>query len=136
MKLLLFSILTYSYKAFSGHKLRLLSDAYECYNCRVSSGDSQTLPALSEETFYTHRWRGCKTISLTHSSPLAPEPPGETFTNYFYRPQRKVMFSQASVILSTIGLMSTRSLLILVGYSVACYGAVGTHPTGMLSCSF
>ena len=31
-----------------------------------------------------------------------------------YRPQGKVMFSQASVILSTIGLMATRSLLILV----------------------
>ena len=45
-----------------------------------------------------------------------------------YQPQGKVMFSQASVILSTIGLMDTRSLLILVGYSV------GTHPTGMLSC--
>ena len=44
------------------------------------------------------------------------------------------MFSQASVILSTIGLMNTRSLLILVGYSVT-YGAVDTHPTGMLSCS-
>ena len=46
------------------------------------------------------------------------------------------MFSQASVILSTIGLMATQSLLILVGYSVTvhhCYSAVGTHPTGMLS---
>ena len=53
---------------------------------------------------------------------------------YFYRPQGKVLFSQASVILSTIGLMPTWSLLILVGYSVTCYGAVGTHPTGMLSC--
>ena len=31
-----------------------------------------------------------------------------------YRPQGKVMFSQASVILSTIGPMATRSLLILV----------------------
>ena len=47
-----------------------------------------------------------------------------------YQPQGKVMFSQASVILSTIGLMDTRSLLILVGYSV------GTHPTGMLSCFY
>ena len=44
------------------------------------------------------------------------------------------MFSQASVILSTIGLMPTRSLLMLVGYSVTCYGAVGKHPTGMFSC--
>ena len=44
------------------------------------------------------------------------------------------MFSQASVILSTIGLMLTGSLLILVGYSVTCHGAVGMHPTGMLSC--
>ena len=35
-----------------------------------------------------------------------------------YRPQGKVMFSQASVILSTIGLMPTLSLPILVGYSV------------------
>ena len=31
----------------------------------------------------------------------------------YYRPQGKVMFSQASVILSTIDLMATRSLLIL-----------------------
>ena len=44
------------------------------------------------------------------------------------------MFSQASVILSTIGLMPTGSLLILVGYSVTCHGAVGMHPTGTLSC--
>ena len=45
------------------------------------------------------------------------------------------MFSHASVILFTIGLMDTQSLLILVGYSFTpCYGAVGTHPTGMLSC--
>ena len=28
---------------------------------------------------------------------------------------------------------SVSCLLILVGYSVTCYGAVGTHPTGMLS---
>ena len=35
-----------------------------------------------------------------------------------YRPQGKIMFSQASVILSTISLMTTRPLLILVGYSV------------------
>ena len=33
---------------------------------------------------------------------------------YHYRPQGKVMFSQASVILSTVGLMATQSLLILV----------------------
>ena len=32
----------------------------------------------------------------------------------YYRPQGKVMFSQVSVILSTIGLMPTRSLLVLV----------------------
>ena len=51
-----------------------------------------------------------------------------------YRPQGKVMFSQTSVSLSTIGLMPTQSLLILVGYSVTCYGAVGTHPTRMLTC--
>ena len=44
------------------------------------------------------------------------------------------MFSQASIILSTIRLMPNRSLLILVGHSITCYGAVGTHPTGMLSC--
>ena len=47
------------------------------------------------------------------------------------------MFSQASVILSTIGLMDTWSLLTLDGYSVtahSCYGAVGTHHPGMLSC--
>ena len=45
------------------------------------------------------------------------------------------MFPHASVILFTIGLMDTRSLLILVGYSVTpCYGAVGTHTTEMLSC--
>ena len=41
-----------------------------------------------------------------------------------YRPPRNVMFSQVSVILSTIGLMPTQSLLILTGYSVTCYGAV------------
>ena len=35
-----------------------------------------------------------------------------------YRPQGKVMFSHVSVILSTIGPMPTRLLLILVGYSV------------------
>ena len=32
------------------------------------------------------------------------------------------MFSQASVILSTIGLMPSWPLLILVDYSVTCYG--------------
>ena len=35
-------------------------------------------------------------------------------------------------------LLATRSLLVLVGYLVTahpCYGPVGTHPTGMLSCS-
>ena len=52
-----------------------------------------------------------------------------------YRPQGKVMFSQVSVILSTIGLMPTQSLLILVGYSVTCCDVGGRHPTGMLSCS-
>ena len=51
----------------------------------------------------------------------------------YYRPHGKVMFSQASIILSTIGLMPARSLLILVGYLVT---AVGTHPTGMLTCAF
>ena len=34
--------------------------------------------------------------------------------SYFYRPQEKVIVSQASLILSKIGLMATRSLLILV----------------------
>ena len=48
-------------------------------------------------------------------------------TGGFYRPQGKVMFSQASVILSTIGLMPTRSLLILVGYSVNCYSVVSVR---------
>ena len=49
-------------------------------------------------------------------------------TSFYYRPQGKVMFSQASVILSTIGLMATRSLLILVTLrSVASY-------IGILSC--
>ena len=38
--------------------------------------------------------------------------------SYVYRPQGKIMFSQASVILFTIGLVPTRSLLFLVGYSV------------------
>ena len=33
---------------------------------------------------------------------------------YFYRPQGKVIFSQASDILSTISLIATRYLLILV----------------------
>ena len=54
-----------------------------------------------------------------------------------YRPQGKVMFSQVSVILFTIGLMATQSLLILVDYSVTahpCYSGVSTHPTGTLSC--
>ena len=50
--------------------------------------------------------------------------------SHFYRPKGKVMFSLASVILFTIGLVGTGSLLILVGS----YGAVGTHPTEMLSC--
>ena len=45
------------------------------------------------------------------------------------------MFSHVSVILFTIGLMDNQPLLILVGYSVTpCYSAIGTHPTGMLSC--
>ena len=35
-------------------------------------------------------------------------------SSHIYRPQGKVMFSQASVILYTISLMATRSLLILV----------------------
>ena len=38
------------------------------------------------------------------------------------------MFSEACANLFTIGLMATRSLL------NPCYGAVSTHPTGMLSC--
>ena len=58
--------------------------------------------------------------------------PGGNVHN-FYRTQGKVMFSHASMILFTIGLMDTRSLLILVGYLVSpCYG-VGTHPTGIHS---
>ena len=44
------------------------------------------------------------------------------------------MFSQASVILSTISLVCTQSLLILVGYWVTCCDAVGARPTRMLSC--
>ena len=47
------------------------------------------------------------------------------------------MFSQTCVILSTICLMATRSLPILIGPAFTAhfyYGAVGTHPTGMLSC--
>ena len=56
---------------------------------------------------------------------------------FFNRPQGKVMFSHMSVILFTIGLMDTQSLLILVNYSdTPCYGVVGTHPTGILSCFF
>ena len=58
-------------------------------------------------------------------------------TTHYYRPQGKVMYSQASVILFTIGHIVTRSLLILVGYSVTahpCCGVAGTHSTGMLSC--
>ena len=38
----------------------------------------------------------------------------DTETTDFYRTQGEVMISQASVILSTIGLMATRSLLIFV----------------------
>ena len=49
------------------------------------------------------------------------------FTCYcHYQPQGKIMFSQASVILTTISVMATGSLLNLV--------TVDTHPTGMLSC--
>ena len=87
---------------------------------------------------------------LTHTQPGRHPPPTATAVDGMhptgmhscfkkqpvnvYRPQGKVMFLQASVILSTIGLMLTWSLLILVGYSVTCYGAVGTHSAGMLSC--
>ena len=49
---------------------------------------------------------------------------------HLYRPQGKVMFSETSVSHS----VHNRSH----GYSVTaqtCYSAVGTHPTGMLSCS-
>ena len=38
------------------------------------------------------------------------------------------MFPQASVILSTIGLMATWVT------AHPCYSTLGTHPTGMLSC--
>ena len=41
-----------------------------------------------------------------------------SFVTHCYRPQGNVMFSRASVILFTIAFMDTRSLLILVGYSV------------------
>ena len=40
---------------------------------------------------------------------------------YLYRPQGKTMFSHASVILFTIGLMDTWSLLFLIGYSVTAH---------------
>ena len=57
----------------------------------------------------------------------------QSFPSTCYRPQGKVMFSHASVILFISGLMDTQSLLILVGYSVTpCYG---THPPEILSCS-
>ena len=49
---------------------------------------------------------------------------------YYYRPQGKVMFSQASVSHSVHYQPH--------GYSVIahpCYGAIGTHPTGILSSS-
>ena len=52
----------------------------------------------------------------------------QSFLRDYYRPQGKVMFSQASV--SPVHNQPH-------GYSVTahpCYGAVGTHPTGMLSC--
>ena len=52
-----------------------------------------------------------------------------TFHNSCYRPQGKVMFSQASVSHSVHNRPH--------GYSFTahpCYGAVDTHPTGMLSC--
>ena len=39
---------------------------------------------------------------------------------YYYRPQGKVIFSQASAILSTIGLMATRPLLNLVTAPSVC----------------
>ena len=55
----------------------------------------------------------------------------------FYRPQGKVMFSHAFVILSTIGLMDIWSLLILVGFlATPSYNAVSTHPIGILSYCF
>ena len=48
--------------------------------------------------------------------------------NVYYRPQRKVMISQASVILSIIGLMASRSLLILVAVrSVWIFDTFGIH---------
>ena len=50
----------------------------------------------------------------------------QSFILSYYRPQGKVMFSQASVILFTIGFMATRSLLI-----VLC--TVGTHASRMPS---
>ena len=47
------------------------------------------------------------------------------------------MFSHASVILFTIGLVDTQLLLILAGYSATpCYGVVGTHPTRMFLFKF
>ena len=51
-----------------------------------------------------------------------------------YRPQGKVMFSQASVILSTIGLMPTGSLLILVGFSVTCYSRYASYLNDAFLC--
>ena len=49
---------------------------------------------------------------------------------YFFRPQGKVMFSQASVSHSVYNWPHSYSVI-----AHPCYGAVGTHPTRMLSCS-
>ena len=59
----------------------------------------------------------CLTFAVVASWSLTQEVAGSnhvTVMTNIYRPQGKVMFSQASVIVSTIGLRATRSLLILV----------------------
>ena len=57
---------------------------------------------------------------LLHISSIGLQPIFGVTRLVYYRPQGKVMFSQASVILSTIGLMDTRSLLILVTARSVC----------------
>ena len=53
----------------------------------------------------------------------------ESPETHFYRPQGKVMFSQLSVSHSVHNWPHAYSVT-----AHPCHGAVGTHPTGMLSC--
>ena len=69
------------------------------------SGETQTLAVVIRFVciFCTHRWWWPE-----------PKPPENFLYLIFYRLQEKVLFSHVSVILSTIGLIATRSLPILI----------------------